>query len=158
MLQIQKYETSQIEDLITLFYNTVHHINAAHYSAEQLQAWAPLDERSSKATSWQASLQQHNSYVALQDGVIVGFSDMSDDGHLDRLYVHKDYQRQEIATALITQLERDAKQLKLSSIYTEASITAKPFFEHHSFHVQHMQQVERHHVLLTNYVMRKPLY
>ena len=155
MLQIERYQASQIEEIIALFYNTVHHINAAHYSAKQLQAWAPPEERSNKAVSWQASLEQHNTYVAIQAGIIVGFSDMTDEGHLDRLYVHKDYQRQGIATALLAQLEHNANQLQLTSIYTEASITAKPFFEHHGFHVEQMQQVERQQVLMTNYVMSK---
>lgn len=155
MLQIERYQASQIEEVITLFYHTVHHINAAHYSAKQLQAWAPLEERSSKAASWQPTLQQNITYVAMKDSFIVGFADMSNDGHLDRLYVHKDYQRQAIATALLAQLEHDANQLKLTSIYTEASITAKPFFEHHGFHVEHKQQVERHQVVMINFVMRK---
>jgi len=157
MLHIQRYHASQIEEIITLFYNTVHYINAAHYSAKQLQAWAPPEERSNKADSWQLSLQQNITYIAMQDGIIVGFSDMSDDGHLDRLYVHKDYQRQGIATALLTQIQSDAEQLQLDSIYTEASITAKPFFEHHGFQVEQMQQVERDQVSLTNYVMSKAL-
>lgn len=157
MLHIQRYEPNHIEEIITLFYNTVHHINAAHYSAKQIQAWAPPEERSNKVESWQQSLQQHITYVAIQDGIIVGFTDMSDDGHLDRLYVHKDYQRQGIATALLTQLESEAAQLTLDSIYTEASITAKPFFEHHGFQVEQMQQVERDQVSLTNYVMSKAL-
>ncbi|URN96779.1 MAG: GNAT family N-acetyltransferase [Candidatus Pristimantibacillus lignocellulolyticus] len=156
-MHIQRYQASQIEEIINLFYNTVHHINAAHYSAKQLQAWAPPEERSNKVESWQQSLQQHITYVAIKDGIIVGFSDMSDDGHLDRLYVHKDYQRQRIASTLLTHLEYDAQQLKLDSIYTEASITAKPFFEHHDFQVEHMQQVERQQVSLTNYVMSKSL-
>ncbi|MCR8658494.1 GNAT family N-acetyltransferase [Paenibacillus endoradicis] len=157
MLHIEQYEPNHIEEIITLFYNTVHHINAEHYTVKQLQAWAPPEERSSKADSWQQSLQQHITYVAKKDDIIVGFTDMSDDGHLDRLYVHKDYQRQGIATALLAQLEHDAEQLKLDSIYTEASITAKPFFEHHGFQVEQMQQVERQQVSLTNYVMSKSL-
>ncbi|MDY2727882.1 MAG: GNAT family N-acetyltransferase [Candidatus Onthovivens sp.] len=43
------------------------------------------------------------------------------------MYVHKEYQRQGIATAICDELEKAVKGKK---IITQASITAKSFFEH----------------------------
>ncbi|MGI6154978.1 MAG: GNAT family N-acetyltransferase [Enterococcus lemanii] len=56
---------------------------------------------------------------------VVGFDDINQTGYLDCLFVHKDYKRQGIATALCNQLERFIQ----SNIMTDASITAKSFFE-----------------------------
>ena len=70
--------------------------------------------------------------------------------YLDRLYVHKDYQRQGVATALCNELERG-----FDRITTHASITAKPFFLHRGYKVVREQQVVRNGISLTNYVMEK---
>ena len=72
-------------------------------------------------------------------------------GYLDRLYVHKDYQRQGIATALCDRLEQSVS----GDIVTHASITSKPFFERRGYEMIKEQQVERNGVLLKNYVMIK---
>ena len=81
---------------------------------------------------------------------MVGFGDMDRSGYLDRLYVHKDYQRQGIATAICDRLERE---VTVGKITTHASITAKPFFQKRGYEVIKEQQVIRGGVALTNYVM-----
>jgi len=70
-------------------------------------------------------------------------------GYLDRLYTHKDYQRQGIATALVIKLESEARKIRLSEIHTEASVTARPFFEIHGYEVMRAQSVERTKTLVT---------
>lgn len=70
----------------------------------------------------------------------------------DRLYVHKDYQNQGIATAICDVLEQSAGDTKIT---THASITAKPFFEHRGYKVVREQQVMRDGISLTNFVMEK---
>ena len=98
-----------------------------------------------------SSFQAHTTLVAEWEGVIVGFADLADDGYLDRLYVHKDYQGQGIATALCDALPR--------ARLTHASLTARPFFEKRGWRVERAQQVERHGVKLTNFVMtRSPFH
>ena len=80
------------------------------------------------------------------------FSDIDKTGYLDRLYVHKDYQHQGIATAICDKLE---SIFDVEKITTYASITAKPFFEKRGYKVIKKQTVERNGVLLQNYVMEK---
>ena len=103
--------------------------------------------------AWNRSFLEHTTYVAEQDGQIVGFGDISRDGYLDRLYVHVRFQRQGIATALCDALEGAVKG---RSIETHASITARPFFTARGYRTITEQQVVRHWVKLTNFVMRKP--
>lgn len=148
-MMLRDYTKTDCAQLARLFYDTVHTVNAKDYTQEQLDAWATnrvnLEE-------WNESFQAHYTVVAEMDGKIVGFGDMDEVGYLDRLYVHKDYQRQGVATAICDALEQNTKAAEFT---THASITAKPFFEKRGYTVRREQQVERRGVWLTNYVMKK---
>lgn len=147
-VDIRKYRQSDCKELTELFYNTVHTVNAKDYTKEQLDVWATGQVDLEK---WNLSLQEHYSIVAVENGIIVGFGDIDKTGYLDHLFVHADYQRKGIATAICDQLEQFIKK----NITTHASITARPFFEKRGYNVKKEQQVERMGVFLTNYVMIK---
>ena len=102
--------------------------------------------------AWDASFRAHKTIIAVKNGEIVGFGDMDETGYLDRLYVHKDYQGQGIASAICDELERFTAG---KTFTTHASITAKLFFQHRGYRVVRKQEVIRHGVALTNYVMEK---
>ncbi|OMC75797.1 GNAT family N-acetyltransferase [Paenibacillus odorifer] len=156
-MNIRAYRESDLSQIVSLFYETVHSVNKQDYSQEQLDAWAPKEEEALKLNTWRASLRQNITYVAEIDNIIVGFSDMTAEGHLDRLYVHKDYQGQGVASALVNKFELKAKEQGLYEMDTEASITAKPFFERLGYQVIAKQSVERKGVLLVNYRMSKKI-
>lgn len=80
----------------------------------------------------------------------VGFGDIDTHGYLDRLFVHKDFQGQGIASIICTTLENVSCS---QEIVTHASITAKPFFEERGYRVIQKQLVERNGIFLMNYVM-----
>ena len=103
---------------------------------------------------WNRSLSEHFSLVAIKDGIITGFGDIDRTGYLDRLFVHKDYQNQGIATAICDKLEH---AFGVGKIITYASITAKPFFLHRGYNIIKEQQVIRANISLTNYIMEKQL-
>ena len=148
-MQIRAYRPSDLEEILTLFRTTVHAVNAADYSPEQLRAWTSgiCPER------WHATLSAHHSLVALAHEQIIGFADMDATGYLDRLYVHKDYQRRGIATALCELLERHCDARPFS---TCASLTAEPFFAGRGYRVIFRQTVERNGISLPNCLMQKP--
>jgi putative acetyltransferase len=148
---IRKYLPTDCRHLTELFYQTVHSINAKDYTDEQLNAWATGNV---DIEEWNLSLSEHYSLVAIKNGIIAGFGDIDRTGYLDRLYVHKDYQSQGIATAICDRLEH---ALMINKITTHASITAKPFFLHRGYHIVKKQQVIRSNISLTNYVMEKHL-
>ena len=145
----RKYRPSDCEKIAELFYQTVHSVNQKDYTPEQLDAWATGQV---DLVQWNRTLSDHYTVVAEEDGVIMGFGDMAEDGYLDRLYVHKDHQGQGIATALCGRLER---AVGAQSITTYASITARPFFEKRGYKTVKPNQVERNGVRLTNYLMEK---
>lgn len=157
IMMIRKYQSSDISHVVSLFYETVHSVNAVDYSMEQLNAWAPKNEMKTKLNEWNRSLSKNVAYVVEIDGKIVGFSDMTYNGYLDRLYTHKDFQAQGIATILVDELESVAFKIGISEIYTEASVTAKPFFEYRGYRIIKVQNVERKGITLPNFQMTKIL-
>ena len=145
---IRKYETSDCKELAELFFNTVHTVNAKDYTKDQLDVWATGEV---DIEAWNQSFLAHYSIVALDGETIIGFGDIDKTGYLDRLYVHKDYQGKGIATAICDELEQSVQ----GRIISHVSITAKPFFENRGFKTVKEQQVSRHGILLTNFIMEK---
>lgn len=151
---IRRYHPSDCQKIMQLFYDTVHTINAADYSPAQLDAWAPLD---ADQASWHRSLSQNYVVIIENKGEIIGFGDLRKDGYFDRLFVHKDYQRQKIATMISEIIEHRARQWDLEMILTEASVTAKPFFEKRGYQVIVEQKKRYREETFLNYVMSLPL-
>ena len=147
MLTLRCYKPDDCHILAALFYDTVHTINRRDYTEEQVNAWA---DGKLNLTEWNLSFRNHNTVIAEKNGNITGFGDMDSDGYLDRLYVHKDYQHQGIATAICDVLEQNFRG---SEIITHASITAKGFFEKRGYKAIKQQQVYRHGIPLINYIM-----
>ena len=148
-MTLRDYTKTDCAELAELFYDTVHTVNAKDYTQEQLDAWATGKVN---LEAWNESFQAHHTVVAEMDGKIVGFGDMDETGYLDRLYVHKDYQRRGVAAAICDALEQRTKAAEFT---THASITARPFFEKRGYTARREQQVERRGVWLTNFVMKK---
>lgn len=148
-MQLREYRSSDCAQLTNLFYQTVHSVNTRDYTAEQVNAWADgnVDLR-----EWDRSFSAHKTVVAVTREQIVGFGDIDESGYLDRLYVHKDHQREGIAAAICDALERFAAGKRIT---THASITAMPFFLRRGYRVVREQTVIRHGVRMNNFVMEK---
>ena len=147
-MKLRKYQASDCEKIVELFYHTVHTVNAKDYTKEQLNVWATgqID-----LEMWNQSFQEHFTIVAVDNNLIVGFGDIDKTGYLDRLYIHSDYQRQGIAAAICDQLE----QAVPGTIVTHASITARPFFEKRGYIVEKEQKRKANLLSLTNFWMAK---
>ncbi len=78
-MEIRKFQDSDIDQIVSLFYETVHSVNAQDYSPEQLEAWAPKNEKDIIIENWKKSMSRNITYVAEINGKIVGFSDMTHD-------------------------------------------------------------------------------
>lgn len=155
-VRIRKIKAEDLETIVALFKETVHHINAKDYTLEQLLVWAPHHIHHSD-NRWK-SLLDNIAYLIEINDVIVGFGDTTVEGYLDRLFVHKDYQRRGIAAALVKKLESLLLLRGVQKITTEASITAKPFFERIGYLVVKEQNKPRPGgVTLTNFLMEKQL-
>ena len=132
---LRTYTPDDFESVRKLFSETILTVNAADYTKEQLVVWAGLEPRLNGLI-----------LIAETDGAIVGFGSILSSG--DLLYVHKDFQRRGVATALCDELEKG-----FPSVKTYASVTAKPFFERRGYTVVKEQEVERSGVKFKNYEM-----
>ncbi|MCE3046467.1 GNAT family N-acetyltransferase [Legionella sp. 16cNR16C] len=154
-ITIRQYKENDAQDLAGIYYNTIHNINIRDYSPEQINAWAP--STSLELNGWKQKWEKITPVVALLENTIVGFAEFEPDGHIDCFYVHHEFQNQGVASALMTAIEKKAKENNVPRIYAEVSITAKPFFEKRGFQVIKKQSVTIRGCQLTNFVMEKAL-
>lgn len=153
-VHIRAFVPADTRSIMALFHDTIHAINIKHYNAEQIAAWAP---EAMDYDLWLGSLVAHHTVVADDDGRIVGFADWENTGHLDRFYVHKERQGVGVGRLLLAAVEHAARAHGVTRFFTEASITARPFFERQGYTVIAEQQVALRGQVFTNYRMDKVL-
>lgn len=152
MLTIRKFQQGEESNLRDIFFNTVRHVNIKDYSELQVKAWAPDDYDQSE---WCKRISAIDPFVAVLDNEIVGYADVQDDGYIDHFFCHWNHQGKGVGKALMQKLIATAQQQGNARIYSHASITAKPFFEHFHFQMIKLQQVNIRGQVLTNYIMEK---
>lgn len=147
-LEIRSYCEDDLNTILELFKDTIYCVNKKDYNNKQLRAWVD----GMHIENFKRKMACHETRVACIKDQIVGFADMDESGYLDHLYVHKDYQRMGIASALCDALE---KQSNVPVFETHASITACCFFEKRGYKVIKKQEVQRNDICLTNFIMKK---
>ncbi|HHX8278522.1 GNAT family N-acetyltransferase [Vibrio diabolicus] len=152
MLSIRRYRTEDAPILWTLFYHTVRVINRRDYTESQVSAWAPSDF---DLNSWQRTMDAIQPYIAEIEGQIVGYCDLQSDGLIDHFFCHHEYQGQGIGRDLMCFLFSQAKVKGIERLYSEVSITARPFYEKMGFTVKVQQRAEVRGETLTNFMMEK---
>jgi len=153
-LRIRAYCPEDAPALLAVFRDSVRRTAHRDYTPEQLAAWAPdvMDE-----SAWAERRASRPTWVADVEGKLIGFSDLEADGHLDMLYVAADYQGRGVASALLDAVLSAARAQGLTRVFTEASLTAKPFFERHGFRLLQEQTVQRLGQTLVNCRMERKL-
>jgi putative acetyltransferase len=151
---IRSYRPGDARALTDIFYTTIHTVGLEQYTEAEVHAWAPLPI---DYASWQARFDALPPFVAEVGGTIVGYITLTNSGHIEWTYTHKDYQRRGIASALYRYLEAEARHRDLSKLTVDASHFARPFFEKHGFHAIRKNRVERQGQRLVNWTMEKNL-
>ena len=134
------------------FRSTVLHVNIRHYTKEEVEDWASCGD----SVEHLKELLSHNHFIGAFDKAnrMVGFSSMNKDGYLHSMFVHKDWQGKGVATQLLSEVERIAKQLGVVEITSEVSLTARPFFEKKGYEIVKIQKYRANKLELTNFIMR----
>ena len=154
--EIRDATARDAEAIAGLFYHTILNVNVRDYSRTQVEAWAgPAPDPGKWEERIAAGEGVRKTFVAARGERVLGFAEFEGDGHIDTLYVHHEYQGYGIASRLLDRIEAEAQRLGLTSLYTEASITAKPFFRKRGFSVVMQQQVEVRCQTFRNYRMEK---
>jgi putative acetyltransferase len=146
------YRPEDLDAAIAVFQCAVRGIASKDYDQQQILAWSQVDRQ-----RWQPRLNDSKVWLAELDRRIVGIISLEANGHLDLLFTDAEYQRRGVATALYSTLEQWARENGVTSMVTEASITAKPFFIHQGFDVIAQQLVQVRGQAFINYQMQKVL-
>lgn len=153
IFSIRQATLNDITEIKELYENTVLTINRQHYSQEEVEDWASCGDDISKIRKM---IKTHHFIVAVnQLSQIVGFSSITPQGYLHSMFVHKDFQGKGIATLLLDDIERFAKENRITKITSEVSITACPFFEKRGYTVEVEQKRNANQLCLTNYWMTR---
>lgn len=148
---IRPYAHGDSDVTIEIFLRAIREVSSKDYSPAQINAWAQVEDRA----KWAERRISRAAWIAEIDQRPVGFSDLTADGCLDMMFVHPEFQGLGVAGRLLARVEEEAEALGIERIYTHASLTARPFFEHKGFRVVTRQTVERRGERLDNFVMEK---
>lgn len=154
-MSIRKALLSDIPELKELFRGTVLTVNRKDYSQEEVEDWASCGDDEEHLKELIDSLY----FVVAEDvqNRIIGFSSITEEGYLHALFIHKDFQGFGWATMLLEHIEQYAASRGISSITSEVSETARPFFEKKGYTVEQEQRRKANRLCLKNYWMKKSL-
>lgn len=151
---LRPFLTADTPVLIEIFKTSIEVLAAEDYDEEQCAAWA---SRMVDGEAQRERLSANLTLVALLDGAPAGFISLKHPDLIDLLFVHPDYARNGVATALCEAVEKLAAARKIPALVTFASDTAKPFFERRGYISQYRNTVEMDGVWLGNTHMKKEL-
>jgi len=104
------------------------------YADEIIQSWGSDTPKAQEKQKLAIKEGKELSWVAIQNGKVVGFSAFSPQTEeLRAVYVSAKVARQGLGTKLLEQVEKRARELGLSSLKMHSSITAVPFYKHHGY-------------------------
>ncbi|WP_287679985.1 GNAT family N-acetyltransferase [Bacteroides sp.] len=153
--KIRPLEEKDIHDMQNLFHATVLNINIKDYTKEEVEDWASCGD---DMEHWKEILF-NNQFIGAFDKQdnLIGYSSMNKNGYMHSMFVHKDWQGKCIATQLLSEIEKIAREYEVKEITSEVSKTARPFFEHKGYVVECEQKQQANRLKLTNYKMKKVL-
>ena len=127
-LQILEMRPALLDDLDQLrhlYYDTITTVNRKDYNDEQIAIWASTY---GNLVLWEERFNSQHFFVAHMGKSVLGFCSIDKDGYIDFLFVHKDHQKQGVATELLKAIELFATNLDVKKVWADVSLTAKSFF------------------------------
>jgi putative acetyltransferase len=151
-IEIQQAKIEDIDQIRLLFLETINHVAIKDYNSSQVEIWSA---GYSDISAWEKKLLEQYFIVAKINADVVGFASITPDGYLDYLYVHKNHQREGIASRLLSVIEKYVIEKGLVEIWSDVSITAKPFFLSKGFKISRIYLKELRGVYFPNTIMTK---
>ena len=153
-MYIRKMHDDEYDEVVRLITQTVHSVCKNDYSQQELFAWAP---ENFDIKRFRGALSGCFNLVAIEKNTIIGFLSMERSGYINRLYTHKDFLRQGIATALLEKAEQWAKENGIFELCLDSSKTAEGFYLKNGFTKSGVSVTKRAEVVFRNAVMKKLL-
>ena len=124
------------------------------YSRQQREAWVPQVRG---GREWAVRLDAQTIVVAEEDGCMLGFMSLTEDGYIDFAYTRPSAQRTGVFRQLHREVEKIARQKGKPRLWVHASLMAQPAFARAGFDVIEEQSVEIRGLWLRRFEMEKPL-
>jgi putative acetyltransferase len=154
MTEIRQATLEDIPEITSIFRDTITEINSKDYSEEQIKVWASGADDTDK---WKERIKKFYFIVAEIDTNISGFAYLKNGNYFDGLFVHKDYQRQGIASKLMRIIESQVMMNGFTIVKSDVSITALPFFDNKYYNVIKKQKKNFKGLVFENYGVEKEL-
>ncbi|GGG38698.1 GNAT family N-acetyltransferase [Chelatococcus composti] len=135
---LRPFLPADVPELAMIFRASVEELTGEDYSEAQQEAWMAVAD---DEATFGARLAGMLTIVATIGGMPVGFAALKGADHIDMLYVHPDFARRGIGSALCDALEKLAGARQARRLTTDASDTALPFFEQRGYLPQHRNTV-----------------
>jgi putative acetyltransferase len=140
--------------LADLFRASVELLAEDYYTEDQLAAWI---ERADDEAAFSKRLASNLTLIGLVQGEVAGFASLKDNKLIDMLYVHPDFARRGVATALVDALEKLAAARGAQKLTVDASDAAGDFFTARGYVAQNRNTVALGGEWLGNTTMTKEL-
>ncbi len=146
------YYNGQSRAVADIFQSAVHQTASSCYTVQQVNAWAPspIDY-----DHWRARCELKRPFLYVRDDTICGFIELDNDGHIDCHYVHPDFNRLGIGSALLKHVIQIAADMNFPKLYVEASHLAKGLYLKHGFTTVRTNEVIRDGVVLENWILER---
>jgi putative acetyltransferase len=151
---LRPYLPADATMLAEIFRASIEQLTADDYTAAQQDAWASAAE---DEDAFGARLAGLLTLVGTLGGSPVGFIALEGADKIDMLYVHPAAAGQGVGALLLDAIEKIATSRGTAKLTTDASDTARPFFEKRGYVPQRRNTVIRAGEWLGNTTMDKPL-
>jgi len=153
IMLIREFKIGDENALWEVFYSAIHVTAAADYSTAHLEAWAT--SMNPDLAKWSRRVQTMRPFVAEHDGTIVGYADVQPNGYIDHFYVSPTMGRRGVGSTLMQRIHEVALIQKNESLFSNVSLTARPFFERWGFEIQSSKPALFGGLSFANFQMRK---
>jgi putative acetyltransferase len=150
--RIRRYEAGEEASLFDIYFTAIHLVAIRDYTVEQVRAWAPRDL---DAVLWKNKMREINPFVAELNGELVGYADLQSNGYIDHFFVSGKHPRVGIGSLLMNRILEEGASLSVSSLTSNVSRTAQPFFAKFGFVVVEQRNPEVRGVVVPNALMRR---
>lgn len=151
---LRPFMPSDTVALADLFAQSIEELTADDYDDEQRLAWIAT---AADAEEFAERLEHMLTLVIQVDGEYLGFASLKKGTVLDMLYVHPYAVGKGVGSTLVDALERLAAARGAKEITTDASDTARKFFEKRGYVALHRNSLPLADQWLTNTTMKKEL-
>jgi putative acetyltransferase len=153
---VRAFEERDAPALAEIFFRAIHEIARAHYSDDQVRAWAPAVPAAQRFVA--RGTDGRTLLVAVDENdAPLAYGDLEANGHIDHLFCRPDVAGTGMAAALYAELEGVAREQGIARLFVEASEPAQRFFLKRGFRIVERNDFEISGVAIHNFRMEKQL-